>query len=299
MSRPRNATRPWPVPPDGSTLHVMSDTHFGLLTTRRKDKFGGDLLLDRMMPAVAAHLHCGDFVQAPDTTQDTEGLAWASTYLGDAPLWIDIGNHDVDGTWGGTTRTGAQAATALGMPGRDWTTDLGFARLISLGIENVSGGSPQIDAASLTYLDTQLAAAGTQPCWVTSHAPLYNTVGAGGPTTEYKSTDAGFYYPNDADIRAILADYPNAKAWISGHTHSPIEANNLISAETIGGHTVAAINASAIEYVEKVRDSNQPIHSVYVTAVDDTTIEVRFRNHGAGVWSGPDGGATKLVTVTL
>ena len=58
---------------------------------------------------------------------------------------------------------------------------------------------------------------------------------------------------------ALLARYPNAKAWLSGHTHSPIDAPGLVTrAKLPGGKKIVSVNFSAIVGVGKKRDASRP-----------------------------------------
>ena len=106
-----------------------------------------------------------------------------------------------------------------------------------------------------------------------------------------------FHAKPDAQIRALLARNPNAKAWISGHTHSPLEAPGLITrAKLPGGRTIVSMNLSAIAGVGKVREQQDPICSLYLTHLPGK-IEIRFRDHGARKWKTVRGNRVQTVRV--
>lgn len=106
----------------------------------------------------------------------------------------------------------------------------------------------------------------------------------GDPRTTYTSTMLHFHAKPDMEIRALLARNLNAKAWISGHTHSPLEAPGLITrAKLPHNRTIVSINLSAIVGVGKVRDQHDPICSLYLTHLPGS-IEIRFRDHGRRAW---------------
>ena len=81
-----------------------------------------------------------------------------------------------------------------------------------------------------------------------------------------------------------MAEQPNARAWLSGHTHSPLGAPGLVSRVRLGrGRSILAVNLSALVGVGKRRDPTDPLRSVYLTQRPGG-MEVRFRDHGERRW---------------
>ena len=88
----------------------------------------------------------------------------------------------------------------------------------------------------------------------------------------------------DERIRELLAEHPNAKLWLSGHTHSPLGVRGLITRAKLGRRrSILAINSSALVGVGKTRDPSDPLCSLYLTHRPGR-IEVRCRDHRAGEW---------------
>lgn len=293
------AHRRWPKPPDGA-IHLIGDTHFGAtsMTANRKALWTADLD-SPMLPESVLHVQVGDLVDHGDSAEDTEAVAFMDTHFG-AGRWIAaVGNHDLYGT---PQRTPEDAAAAWGMPAGNFVRDLGWAQIIVLapddGIEGDGATMLPFTETRMTWLDDQLVAAGDTPCLIVCHWSLYDTVG----TAEGSGTGAstpGFYALEDSDVRAVLADNANAKAWLSGHTHSELYVPDLVKGVTVGGHTLCAVNASAVSYTGNSGDNlTSPQHTMYVT-VTDGQIDVRFRNHGAGRWDVAGPGRAACWSVTL
>jgi len=285
-----------PIPPMARTIHVIGDIH---LTTSGAFKTRADILKQDLdspaLPAPAHRVQVGDLVN--DTTvADATAIAYmdslaASPKAGMPRYDLIVGNHDLWDASFNPSRTAAAWATAYGYASKNRTRDLGWCKLIFIGQDAAGAGtgnaSCTLSAATLTYLDTELGNT-TQPCLVFCHAPLYNTVQLGPGEANYSSTQAQFSVEgatpgSDADIRAILAAHTTAKAWISGHTHSPLAAPGLMTTVTLGGRSVAVVNAAAVAYVGATNELYDPICTPYLTVYSDR-IEVRWRNHGAGAW---------------
>lgn len=100
----------------------------------------------------------------------------------------------------------------------------------------------------------------------------------------FTSDMQGFFARPDAQIRALLSRHPNAKAWISGHTHSPLPSPGLVTRAPLpGGHSIVAINLSAIIYVGNTLEPSDPICSLCLTHLPGK-IEIRLRDHRAAAW---------------
>lgn len=242
----------------------------------------GNVLVGR----VTAHVQVGDVVNNGLSSEDTTALAWLNALPGD---WhVVLGAHDIEGN----IRTPAAWAAAYGLASQNYVVDLGFGRLIVIGPETATNTLTQ---GVIDFLDASLDAS-DDPAFVACHYPLYDTV-TGDVADNYSSTESAFHAKPDATIRAVLADYPQAKAWLAGHTHSRITAPGFVKEESIGGRTVACVNASSPWYQGRsTAAKHTPIESVFFTYLEDR-VEIRYRNHGAGVWTGPLG--VKVTTVML
>lgn len=293
--------RRWPYPPEDRTLHCIGDLHTGATTQQRFDIVADDLARPSM-PSLATHLQLGDFTNDGTTAQDQSAIAYMNAIGGD--WYAVVGNHDV-----ASSRTAQEAALAWGMPGKDYVVDLGYAVVIALGFDAINNNGMIFRTTTMDWLNTQLLAHSGQPCLLAAHPPLHETVGVGDDNTvDYLSTDPFFFAVDesaytgtsydDGDIRAVIADNPNAKAWLSGHTHSPLSASRLVMSETIGGHTVAHVNTSAIYYTGRTVQWTDRLATAYLT-VNDDSIEVRYRDHGAHQWVGSSKERRQVWTIPL
>lgn len=274
----------------------------------RLDLLAADVVRDGLagLPRVAL----GDCTANGTLAHDDYFLAFKNRISGG--LYPVLGNHDVGNVASGEPgfRTPAAAAAALGMPAKDYVVDLGFAALIVLGQDAVYGSSICVYFDdTLDWLDAQLLANPDKPCIVAAHAPLKNTVrcvltanGIGGTSAHwgwYAIDESSFNALNpatasDAAIRAVLADNVNATAWISGHTHSVLQAPDIVKQESIGGRNFLTLTASSI--TPPGYDATHPVVSAFLTVLDDR-MEVRWRNHGAHQWVGAGSDFDPLFTV--
>ncbi|HET9729563.1 MAG TPA: metallophosphoesterase [Acidimicrobiia bacterium] len=288
------ATRTWPVPPVDQTLHCIGDFHAEEILARRYDKIIEDLG-HRLVPDVLTHLQVGD--QGKARAQDDQvALGFLNRLPGQ---WYAVcGNHDIQND----SRTPLEWAAAYGMPAANYSVDLGYAQLIVLAPDSFI--HQESLAGALPFLDAELKRVSPKPAYIAAHFPLYNTV-LGDPTTDWTSLQgrpaAPFFATPDADIRSVIAANSNAKAWICGHTHSRTQTHGFVKAELIGNRVIAFINASSVFYVGHRHGGQSyadPIQTLYITyQTNPERIEVRLRDHGAGVWNGF--GAQRVATVTF
>jgi hypothetical protein len=281
-------TRSVPRAPDG-VVHLIGDTHFGSvpMTAIRKGVWAADLEHLNAAPATVAHIVMGDVTDHSYSAEDSEAVAFLNAHLGAGNWTAAVGNHDLH-----NGRTDPEvAAAAWGMPAANYVVDYPAFRLVVVaptGIDVDDTSMIPLTADRVNWISTQCAGSGGLPAVIVCHWSLYSTVGVGeSGSTQHRSTDTGFYALVDADIRAMLADTPTARAWISGHTHSPLDASGLVTTLTLGGRTFAAINASAVNYVGLPQDNTtSPVRTLYA-GIDATGISVYFRDHGPGQWVAP------------
>lgn len=281
-------TRRWPIPVRWDrTFHLVGDLHHGggVWNTRRKDVMREDI--ERVtFPQALARIQVGDFVNNGFPAEDTEGFAYMDS-LSKSPVdYLVIGNHDF------LERTRLQAAAAWGLGPGYYEVDFGFVRMLVLSPEQ--GGV--LPAEQFAWMDDRLLAADPQPCFIVCHWPMFETVAMGDITKEFTTTESPFYMKGDAEIRAILTARPNAKAWISGHTHTSPGEDTLIVSETLAGRNFHHINCSAPAYVGRTSEPFDPLTTLPMTWLDDR-IEVRFRNHGGVCYDGNLG--VRVRTLTL
>lgn len=311
----------WLRPPMARTIGIIGDTHFGHInmTATRKAMIQTDLIAS--FPNPLAFIHVGDVVAGevndPEddyTALDAEANDWLDeiTAATGSPWYAAIGNHDI---WQ-NTRDRTDFEAVYGPANR--VIDLGRFKVIIVspdtmeeftGVGDAGTGDTskiKLTAATLTWLDAQLAAT-SKDCLIVGHAPLKNTFIAD-HVGDVDSNDDPFYIGsvggvNDVELRAVIADHANAKAFISGHTHPNLwysaaadAGRAYVKAETIGSHTVAAINVPAPAYTGGTAQYNIAA-STAVTYYPDR-IEVRWRDHNSRMWDAPyDAIAPKTVHV--
>jgi hypothetical protein len=185
----------------------------------------------------------------------------------------------------GNKRSVAAWARAYGQESQNLCVDLGFVRVIVVGPNRTELGkrAGRLSLDTLDFLDERLAEAEGTHCWIACHWPLFKTV-MGDPRKHFTSAMAAFYAKPPDRIREVLLRHRNARAWISGHTHSPMSAPGLIKRKPLGPkRSIATINGSGLVGVGKKRDPRDPLCSLYLTQRRDG-IEVRCRDHHARAW---------------
>lgn len=271
-------------------VHGIGDVHAGGVKRPRVAALLDDAA---RLSTPAVHLQIGDSTERGLPEEDVLAKRWLGRLPG--PAHTILGNHDILHN----VRTPAQWAKVYGNPAPNFLVDLPFLRIICVAPDRdlPPERSGTLSPATLAWLEARLKRApGRRDCWIACHWPLYKTV-LGDRAKLYTSEMVQFHAKPDAAIRALLARNPNAKAWISGHTHSPLEAPGLITRAALPhGRTVVSINLSAIVGVGKVREPTDPIRSLYLTHLPGK-MEIRFRDHGARKWLTIHGNRVQTVRV--
>jgi hypothetical protein len=277
------------VPDWSRTVHGVGDLHAGGIARARVQQMLDDVA---KLPTPALHLQIGDATQNGRAAED----AMAQRWLGRLPgRWETIlGNHD----FMHNERTATQWAKAYGYRSKNFTIHLPFLRIIAVGpdreLEKERSG--KLSKATLAFLDRELGRNRDFDCWVACHWPLYRTV-LGDTNKLYTSETTGFHAQPDAQIRAVLARHRNAKAWLSGHTHSPLQAPGLVTRAALPGRrSILAVNLSGLVAVGKKKEPSDPVCSLYLTQLPGK-IEIRFRDHRNGAWIAPH--RRRVVTVRV
>ena len=107
------------------------------------------------------------------------------------------------------------------------------------------------------------------PAVIFAHCPLHNTVLDRDPeqNLDDDSLDPFFFVENSPAVRAILARHPNAKLYISGHTHSGWGSPQLVFTESLGNHSITHLNVMSPWYTGR--------HHGIRRSADHTTLEYR------------------------
>jgi 3',5'-cyclic AMP phosphodiesterase CpdA len=182
--------------------------------------------------------------------------------LGNIPFYPGIGNHEFHPeSKDGTLHTSAEFSAIWEKPVR-YTWTAGEVACIMLDQPNpYKPGSYREDPhvifsqEMLAFLDAALAEYPDNPAIIFAHCPLSNTVLDRDPerNLDDDSLDPFFYVENSDDVRAILARYPHASLYISGHTHSGWGSPNLVYTETVGNHPLTHLNLMSPWYTGRHR----------------------------------------------
>lgn len=257
------------------TVHGIGDLHAGAIAPDRLATVLDDVLT---LPTPALHLQIGDATEHGTAAQDEIALDWLARLPG--PHRTILGNHDILHN----RRTDGQWARAYGLRSKNFVVDLQFARIVAVGPDRnfPAERAGLLSPGTLAWLERELERS-PHDCWIASHWPLFGTV-LGDPKKLFTSAMSSFHAKPDRDLRKLLARHRNAKAWLSGHTHSPLSAPGLVTrARLARRRTILAVNLSALVGIGKTRKPGDPLRSLYVTHRPDS-IEVRFRDHRSGAW---------------
>lgn len=288
--------RTWPIPHPDRTVQFVGDLHIQSQTETRKKLMRDDVTATSVTPRVQV----GDFTANSYAGEDAMGVDFFDSLGGD--WWAIAGNHDMVG------RTAADAAAAWGMPGKDFTVDLGFASLVCIG--------PDTDSLiyrqdTTDWMAAQLAARPDVPCIIVCHEAFYGTVGVApdDPPTKKSSFDLYFYVRGEAaiyetpdingnrgeELWAVMEAHPNAKAWVSGHVHADLRADGIVKPVTMAdGRGFVHVNAGTI--LGSNKSWLDPLATPYISVLDDR-LEVRWRDHGAHQWVGTGTDLERVYTV--
>jgi 3',5'-cyclic AMP phosphodiesterase CpdA len=270
------------------TIHGIGDLHAGAIRRARVQRMLDDV---HTLQTPALHLQIGDATERGLPEEDEMAIRWLGRLPG--PCETILGNHDVLHN----KRTVATWAKAYGHESQNFTIDLPFVRIVAVGPDRDRPGAESgvLSEKTLGFLDEALADAG-RDCWVACHWPLYRSV-LGDPKRYFNSNMQSFYAKPVPEIRAVLGRHRNAKAWLSGHTHSPITVPGFLSRTRVNrDRTIVSLNFSALVGTGKLRQPRDPIVSVYLTHLPGT-IEVRFRSHRRMAWAAR--GGRRVVSVRV
>jgi hypothetical protein len=308
-----------PIPRAGTTdILCIGDTHFDATTAYEGDVWPYVPRVQKMSDdfnAMVGRRQIRAVVQLGDNTTNATAvefdayLAWKATLNLPAGVPFDEvpGNHDLLGMRSAgqpDVTTTAQWATKMGRAAKDTYRDVGDLRLIFLSPTADSTGAASsvtrlyLDPGTLAWCEARMAET-SRRCLIFTHGPLGQTVG---PLVSVYGVDFSTYDPLDRWRVHYSPDYtpaqmitrsPNCIAWISGHTHSSATEYDVVKRVTYGSTSFAAISAgSPAMNAPNFGRLGNPITTALVS-VRPSSIEVRYRDHGAGQWLSP------VHTVTL
>jgi hypothetical protein len=227
--------------------------------------------------------------------------------LGNVPFYPGIGNHEYHAeSREDTIHTAAEFSVAWGKPLRYvWTTEDVVSIMLDQPDPYVPDPSREntkviFSSETLAFLAASLEEYKGLQAVIFAHCPLRDTVLDRDPerNLDDDSQDPFFYVENSDEVRAILADHPDAGLYISGHTHSGWGSPNLVFTETLGNHLVTHVNLmspwytgthkgprlsadrTALEYVPDDPD----VLASFAIHIFRTRAIIRLRDHRTRQW---------------
>lgn len=292
-------SRPWPYPDlrNGTTVSLTTDSHMGewSFTQNFLDRAGADM--DDLKVASQGFVHAGDLIHwsTPAAPEDATAKQWLADRKAASPAIPQVfvpGNHDLASYVDPMPhRTSSQWATAMGVSSPLTVADMGGVRVLGVAPDDwvndpVTGwGQMTLSPATMTWLDQQLTAAGSRPCWIAMHSALEDQYGG----TAHAEPIAG--------LQSLIGSHQNCIGVLSGHLHTAYRTNvNHVKSITVGGRRIFTVNGPAgggrmngIAVADHQWQS--PVISMFVTYLGDA-IDVRWRNHLERRWDQGLGGDT-------
>lgn len=297
---------PFPQAADGTTIHHITDTHFGAangagFVKNWLDRVRADDLFLDFMP-LHGHVHTGDAIhwyegdnsQSVAQAEADDFAAWRGRFEAyrNVPFLQAAGNHDLIGPGSYNSSTGKYDIRDNPITVQEFCTmqqvpsGNRYAVMGDIGVATISPDSWAfntgftVSAATLSWLDTTLQNAG-RPVFIGAHVPL--------------AGQAGSDITNDADVVAVLDANPNAVGWLSGHYHhAPNSTDWTAEVFYAGSRRMYGINGpgaaggrpGGVAYADHQKDGLNA--SMYLT-YDGSSLAVRWRNHNARQWMTPNG----------
>ena len=158
------------------------------------------------------------------------------------------------------------------MPSLSYVKTLGNYLLIFISAEMESSRYLlQYSPEQLQWLRTQLERHPGQPTLIFTHPPLKDTLSR---YNKYANTP-GFYAQPHEEIDQLLADYPQIRLWVSGHTHTP--ATNPDFAAPINWYNKRILNLHNADMDRETIWTN----SIFLY---NDQIVIKTFNHKTGEW---------------
>lgn len=302
-------TRPWPLPPRSAaaTLHHLTDTHVGYGDPYDVDDTAKKMAAARDMRSafvrgIDGQIHTGDITDdgggtdANEATQDARALEFlaAMEREGVPSVWC-VGNHDLrdrDGETGGRLPYTTDAwEWAYGRPANG-VVDMGEVRVVHFAPPQLTWAQDEanrwiIAPERLEWLDKQCRES-NRPVILANHYPLAEL-------NESFGWGSGSYLNPRGDIAAIIDANPSVAGMICGHTH--YQTTDVRSTEilTIGSRRIVHIVGPSLavtgppEHTGYADSAPVPQRSLYISILDPTRWQIRYRTHTPGLWEDIEG----------
>lgn len=308
MTRVSTHSRTWRYPDlrNGSTIHMLTDTHYKSVdwptfAQNWTERMEADVEFLKIATN-RGHVHTGDMINwhelTPggefgtdavrveeetryltfrDAVQSNDGLPWAEA----------AGNHDLVGV----SLTGTPDGERVPRTSEQWATDVGLdspLQAVDFGDMRVLAFAPEtwgdLPDATMDWLEEQLSAT-TKPCFLAYHLPLAEQYGPDGPG------DGSAIDNHNARILDIVGAHTNLVGWLSGHYHINVQQPSIqqphASVINVEGRNIFVINgpsATNMANTDTRFTNGKPCASMYLTLLDENTLDVRWRNHSTRSW---------------
>lgn len=309
----------WPGPDmrAGTTLHLITDTHFGAAGNADwlhewMDRAAEDIV--GLKDSCHGHVDTGDCIHwdkaGDQPTEDSWYVAWRDKVTQDGlPFALTDGNHDLDSFDSSNVyanRTSAQWARDVGWtPGANNVTDIGQVRVISFAPPALNSPDPGagggvdgwfLSDATLDWIEAELAAA-DRPCFLATHCPLYTQYPVSNPNNMYNIDLAN---PRLVDI---IGAQEAAVGVLTGHVHVDIDNVNHARVLNVGGRNVFSVNGppcgggrmSSVAAAD--HQWQNPAQTMYLTYDGGKNLTLRWRDHLRRQWTTSAGDLVRTITL--
>lgn len=274
-------------------FYVVSDIHITDDAQHAHNRNFARMLHDaaRTSPHCAGVFVVGDTANKGEESQFQAALALHRSVPGAPPLYLAVGNHDLNGGTGealtdealaertarflryATLPDGTHPASA------HYDFRLGGYHFVFLGSDRQTGCRVWLSPRTLSWLDKTLSGDGEKPVFLFLHQSLYDTVAGGFPGQGWNGVT------NDAELRAVLARHPNV-FFFNGHSHWTLDSDGCMHAPD--GDLPAIFNTASVAYLwtsyHKVTGENLSGSQGYCVRVYPGRVLVLGRDFTTGEW---------------
>jgi hypothetical protein len=265
-------------------VRIFGDMHFGYCSHARLAALTADL---QTLPYPDALLTTGDEVHFGLPGEYDLAQAWVGRF--GVPLHTVTGNHTF---WNATQRQLEPPGVLYKRFLERWKQpmpsawELAGVRFVGVGptTEPEDPRDASLTMQQVEDLDRVLKQDAVRPTVVVMHSPLHHTVLADGAISGgcYTSDDAGFFQRESEALLGVFASAPQVVLIVSGHTHSPLHAQGLLTMRPAGAILVPHFNAMALPFLGRVSASGvmgpQPLVTWNLEIGRDTLL-VTGRDH--------------------
>ena len=243
--------------PDGTPeleFYVVSDVHITDDPQHAHNRNFARMLHDvvRTSPNSAGVFVVGDTANKGELTQFDAAMALYRSVPGVPPLFLSVGNHDLNGGTGeklsGDTleeraeRFLRYAVLPDGTHPASLHYDfrLGGYHFVFLGCDRLEGSHAWLSPQTLLWLDRTLSGDDGKPVFLFLHQSLYDTVAGSFPGQGWNGV------LNDAELRAVLARHPNV-FFFNGHSHWTLDSDGCMHVPD--GKLPTIFNTASVAYL--------------------------------------------------